>query len=407
MLRLGLIALLMAGGAVNAATYELPADGSDVIGSVATVTATFEDTLVDIARKNGVGYEDIVRANPGVNVWVPGEGTEVVIPTRFVLPAGPRRGIVLNLAEYRLYYFPEAAEGETPKVMTYPISIGRMDWETPLGNTRVISKVVNPAWYPPKSVRDEHAAEGRPLPRIVPPGPNNPLGRHAMRLGLPGYLIHGTNRPAGVGMRVTHGCLRMFPEDIRYLFDYIAIDTPVRIINEPIKIGWQGDELVMEVHPILESAPAEAADDTTVDAGDETETAADVDATEVDVTDVDAETDIEIETAVEIEAAEKDPLTYVTEQFIVATDQRPGDLDWSLVEEVVRRADGMPVTVGVGDAEIIAVDADNEAVVDGVEIPAVADSEVGNDGIAGDNEVVALEDGPGGEVVASDDTAAD
>ena len=109
-----------------------------------------------------------------------------------------------------------------------------MDWETPLGTTTVISKVVNPSWYPPQSVRDEHAAEGRPLARIVPAGPDNPLGTRAMRLGLPGYLIHGTNRPAGVGMRVTHGCLRMIPEDIRYLFEYVAVNTPVRIINEPV-----------------------------------------------------------------------------------------------------------------------------------------------------------------------------
>ena len=315
-----LLAAMLAGG-VHAATFELPPEGSDVVGAVATVTTSFDDTLIDIARRHGLGYQDIVRANPDVNVWVPGEGTEVVLPTRYVLPAGARRGIVLNLAEYRLYYFPEPKGDEPAVVMTYPISIGRMDWETPLGSTTVISKVVNPSWYPPQSVRDEHAAEGRPLARIVPAGPDNPLGARAMRLGLPGYLIHGTNRPAGVGMRVTHGCLRMFPEDIRYLFEYVAVSTPVRIINDPVKIGWQGDALVLEVHPVLEAAPVATIDEPTPD--DKLE-------------------------PVDVVVNGKNPLTYVTEQFIVATAERPGQLDWSLVEAAISRSDGMPVVVGEG-----------------------------------------------------------
>ena len=325
---LAMFAAMLAGG-VHAATFELPPEGSDVVGAVSTVTTRFDDTLIGIARRHGLGYQDIVRANPNVNVWVPGEGTEVVLPTRYVLPAGSRRGIVLNLAEYRLYYFPEPNGDEPAVVMTYPISIGRMDWETPLGTTTVISKVVNPSWYPPQSVRDEHAAEGRPLARIVPAGPDNPLGTRAMRLGLPGYLIHGTNRPAGVGMRVTHGCLRMFPEDIRYLFEYVAVNTSVRIINEPVKIGWQGDALVLEVHPVLEAAPVETVDEPTPD--DNFEPTPD-DAVE----------------PVDIVVDGKDPLTYVTEQFIVATTERPGQLDWSLVEAAISRSDGMPVVVGEG-----------------------------------------------------------
>ena len=151
-----LLAIMLIGSVmtsmVRAEIYELPPDGYDVIGAVSTVTARYEDTLVDIARRHGLGYEDIVRANPDVNVWV-----------------GPRRGVVLNLAEYRMYYYPEPRDGEPAYVMTYPISIGRMDWETPLGLTKVISKVRNPAWYPPESVREEHAADGNPLPKIVPP----------------------------------------------------------------------------------------------------------------------------------------------------------------------------------------------------------------------------------------------
>jgi len=308
-----LVSCLLLASAAKAEIYELPPPGYDVIGAMSTITARQEDTLVDIARRHGLGYEDITRANPDVNVWVPGEGTEVVLPTRYVLPSGPRRGVILNLAEYRLYYFPEAKEGETAYVMTYPISIGRMDWETPLGRTQVISKVRNPSWYVPQSVLDEHAADGDPLPRIVPPGPDNPLGKFAMRLGLPGYLIHGTNRPAGVGMRVTHGCVRMFPEDIEYLFTKVDVKTAVRIVNEPVKMGWDGDQLVMEVHPILDVAAPPAVEDDAVEEGEV-----------------------------------KDPLTYVTEQFIVTTGERAGQLDWHLAEQIVERSDGIPTPVGEG-----------------------------------------------------------
>ena len=305
----------------KAEIYELPPAGNDVIGAVSTIMARAEDTLVDIARRHGLGYQDIVRANPGVNIWMPGEGTEIILPTRYVLPRGSRQGVILNLAEYRLYYFPEAREGQTEYVMTYPISIGRMDWETPLGRTTVISKVRNPSWYVPQSVLDEHAADGDPLPRIVPPGPANPLGKFAMRLGLPGYLIHGTNRPAGVGMRVTHGCVRMFPEDIEYLFGKVDVSTVVRIVNEPVKMGWDGDQLVMEVHPILEAALPDVDESAAEDGGD-------------DVTEVVVES--------------KDPLTYVTEQFIVTTGERAGQLDWYLAEQAVNRSDGIPTPVGQG-----------------------------------------------------------
>ena len=309
----------------KAEIYELPPEGYDVIGAVSTIAARREDTLVDIARRHGLGYQDIVRANPEVNVWFPGEGTEVILPTQYVLPPGPRDGVILNLAEYRLYYFPKAKEGETAYVMTYPISIGRMDWETPLGKTSVISKVRNPSWYVPKSVLAEHEADGNPLPRIVPPGPDNPLGEYAMRLGLPGYLIHGTNRPAGVGMRVTHGCVRMFPEDIEFLFGKIDLNTAVRIINEPIKMGWSGNNLVMEVHPVLEVVMPEVADEAVDEATDET-----------------AEDPLEV--VVEV----KDPLTYVTEQFIETTAERPGQLDWDKVEQLVNRSEGIPTSVGQG-----------------------------------------------------------
>jgi L,D-transpeptidase ErfK/SrfK len=316
----------LAGEDVHAEVYELPPPGQDVIGTVATITARYEDTLVDIARRHGLGYYDLVRANPGVNVWLPGAGTEIVLPSRFVLPPGPRAGLVLNLAEYRMYYFPEPEPGKPAYVYTYPMSIGRMDWETPLGSTKIVAMAKDPAWYPPQSVRDEHEADGDPLPRVVPPGPENPLGTRALRLGLPGYLIHGTNRPAGVGMRVSHGCVRMFPEDIEFLFDHIRVQTQVRIINVPVKIGWDGNELVAEVHPLLESSQELAE-----------ESLAHLD-----------ELDADVELEPLIADSNKDPLTYATEQFIVATAERAGQLDWDMLEELVDRSSGIPETVGAG-----------------------------------------------------------
>jgi L,D-transpeptidase ErfK/SrfK len=320
--------LVVASAPVSAAVYDLPPEGQDVIGAVSTMVASHDDTLVDIAHRHGLGYQDIVRANPTVNVWVPGEGTEIILPNRFVLPPGPRTGLVLNLAEYRMYYYPRPQEGQPAVVHTYPMSIGRMDWETPLGKTQIVAMAKNPAWYPPQSVRDEHAADGDPLPRVVPPGPANPLGTRALRLGLPGYLIHGTNRPAGVGMRVSHGCVRMFPEDIEFLFERISVNTAVRIVNVPVKVGWDGEALVAEVHPLLEEPQR---------LGDET-------AEHLETLDADLQIP-------KPEKPGKNPLTHVTEQFIVATSERAGQLDWNKVEALVERADGIPEIVGVGIKE--------------------------------------------------------
>lgn len=323
-----------------AEVYDLPPDGIDVIGAVSSVRARADDTLIDIARRHGLGYEDIVIANPGVDVWLPGEGTEVILPTRYVLPPGPRRGVILNLAEYRMYYYPKAVEGEAPVVMTFPMSIGRMDWETPLGRTRVTQKVRNPAWYPPASVRAEHEADGRPLPRIVPAGPDNPLGDRAMRLDIPGYLIHGTNRPAGVGMRVTHGCIRMFPEDIEYLFEQVAIDTEVTIINAPVKIGWDGDELVLEAHRILDvvAPPADAVliDVADVLAGEAERALALDDDASAPATPAVAATPVNTING----------LTALTEQFVAATESRQGELDWAAAEILIANPSGIPQSVG-------------------------------------------------------------
>jgi L,D-transpeptidase ErfK/SrfK len=248
---LAALALLGLGSGASAATFVLPPEGTDLVGVPSWMHTRQEDTLLDVARDYSVGYTELARANPGVDTWIPGGGTRVLLPTRYVLP-GVREGIVINLPEYRLYYFPKPGKGEPAYVVTYPISIGKMDWDTPIGRHRIISKAKNPSWHPPESIRREHAKRGSILPRVVPPGPENPLGAYAMRLNLTSYLIHGTNNPDGVGMRVTSGCIRMFPEHIEQIFPQVDVGTAVHIISEPIKVGWAADTLYVEVHPPLE-----------------------------------------------------------------------------------------------------------------------------------------------------------
>ena len=234
-------------GQVEAASYHLDGPDTDVIGATYRVTVKESQTLLDIARENDVGQDEIVLANPGVDRWLPEPGSQVLIPAQYVLPAAERKGLVLNLPEMRLYYF------RTPhEVQTYPVSIGRMDWKTPLGKARIVRKQKNPAWHPPESVKKEAAAKGETVPDVVPAGPDNPLGEYALRLNLPGYLIHGTNKPWGVGMRVTHGCVRLLPEDIEQLFREVKVNTQVQIVNQPVKVGWLDGVLYLEVHPPVE-----------------------------------------------------------------------------------------------------------------------------------------------------------
>ena len=244
---------ITATGLAQATTFILPPSDVDIVGQISTVTAGRDNTLLDIAREHDIGQNEILHANPKVDRWLPADNSDVVLPGRFILPNTKRSGLVINLPEMRLYYYPKPKAGEPPVVITHPVSVGRMDWDTPLGKTKIVSKKEDPAWRPPQSLKDEAIAAGdEPLPDVVEPGPDNPLGRYAMRLGIPGYLIHSTNKPYGVGMRVTHGCLRMYPEDIEQLFDKIPVNTPVQLVNQPIKMGWLAGSLFLEVHPPLE-----------------------------------------------------------------------------------------------------------------------------------------------------------
>ena len=232
------------------ATHEFSFDPAhdDVVGRVQVVVAGPDDTLPDIARRFNLGYEEIVRANPGVDPWLPGVGREIVLPTQFVLPDAPRVGVVVNIAAMRIYYFPKREPGKPATVITHPIGIGKVGWSTPEGVTQIVSRVKDPVWIPPLSVRKEHREDGEELPAKVPAGPDNPLGAYLFRLGWPSYLIHGTNKPYGVGMRSSHGCMRLYPEDIARFYEIVPIGTPVRVVNQPYVLGWQGDRLVLQAY---------------------------------------------------------------------------------------------------------------------------------------------------------------
>jgi L,D-transpeptidase ErfK/SrfK len=245
------------------ATHSFPFDPKTtaVVGELQVTHSRHEDTIADIARRFNLGFDEVARANPGVDPWLPGEGTRIVLPTQFVLPEGPTDGLVINVAALRMFYFPKPAQGEERVVLTFPIGIGKVGWATPIGATKVVSKRKDPWWTPPASVRREHAAEGDPLPARVPPGPDNPLGAYAMNLGWSSYLIHGTNKPAGVGLRASHGCIRMYPEDIASIFDRIPVGTKVTVVNQPVLYRWQGDSLYVQSYPLHEEGKGEVDED--------------------------------------------------------------------------------------------------------------------------------------------------
>ncbi|MCE9650088.1 MAG: L,D-transpeptidase family protein [Parvibaculum sp.] len=224
-----------------------PARADDLVGLQTIYETRTEDTLPDIALRFDLGYVEIRIANPGIDPWLPGGGKWLSLPTQHIIPQAARRGIVINLPELRLYYF--ASDGQ---IMSFPLGIGREGKETPLGTTAVRRKRAGPTWIPTAS---EHA-ENPDLPAQVPPGPDNPMGEFALYLGWPGYAIHGTNKPYSIGRRDSHGCIRLYPQDIDTLFKNVPEGTPVTVVNEPVKAGWSDGVLYIEVHPYQADADA-------------------------------------------------------------------------------------------------------------------------------------------------------
>ncbi|HUZ74195.1 MAG TPA: L,D-transpeptidase family protein [Stellaceae bacterium] len=216
------------------------AERSDLIGIPTVFQTREEDTLLDIARAYDLGYVEIRAANPGIDPWLPGAGRVLSLPTQHLLPDAPHRGIVINLAELRLYYFPPKGEPRT-----FPIGIGGEGKETPVGRTEIVRKQTHPTWFPTASER----AEDPDLPTMVPPGPDNPMGDFALYLGWPGYAIHGSNKPYSIGRRDSSGCIRMYPEDIETLFKLVGPGTQVTVVDQPVKLGWSAGELYLEIHP--------------------------------------------------------------------------------------------------------------------------------------------------------------
>lgn len=283
----------------NALTLNLPKQG-DVVGEIKTQRLHLGETIFDFARENDVGYYELLEANPKLNPNHLGDGVPLVIPTRYVLPHVSREGIVINLAELRLYYFPPGGN----IVMTYPIGIGRQGWDTPSGDFKIVEKTKDPVWHVPASIaKDAFQYDGTVLPKEVEPGPDNPLGQYAMRLNIPNYLLHGTNVPTSIGRRVSGGCIRMYPEDIESLFNAVPVDTPVKIINEPYKIGLEDHQLIMEAHQPLS----------------------------------------------EMRKEHKNQLQIVWEEAInhfIETQSTPMVVDWAKVNQVATRETGLPQVIG-------------------------------------------------------------
>jgi L,D-transpeptidase ErfK/SrfK len=301
------LAVLFAAGSAAALELPLPPPGEDIVGQVQVIKAKYEDTFADLGKVHDLGYAEMLAANPNVDAWLPGEGSDIILPTRFILPAGPREGIVINLAEYRMYYFPKGRN----VVYTYPLGIGREGWGSPVTNTVITGKISNPAWYPPKSIREEHAAEGDPLPTVVAAGPNNPLGPFKFTLGTPGYLIHGSNKKFGIGMRVSHGCFRMLNNNVLELATMAPVGTKIRVINEPYKFGVSGGKVYLEAHAPLD--------------------------------DHGIPSQVDKHTAV---------INALLKREDLVSNLR---LDWDVVREVVAGEDGMPVEIAVPDAAVASV----------------------------------------------------
>ncbi len=289
--------------AVDGAETELPAyepgeplDG-DLLGELIEHYTWTRDTLLDIARADRLGLPELLAANPGVDRWLPGTAQRLILPTRYILPDAPRAGIVVNTAELRLYYFHKDGWIES-----FPIGVGRDAFTTPLGTTRVVRKQADPVWYPTENTRKD-----RPdLPAMVPAGPDNPLGEFALYLGWPTYLIHGTDQPWGVGRRVSRGCIRLYPEDISWLFEQVPTGTPVTVVHQPVKLGRDGEgALYLEVHPSL----------------------------------------IQIDELEETGFATPDPLPDMTDDILFAAGDDIPRLDWAAIDRAMQDRTGLPVRI--------------------------------------------------------------
>lgn len=224
----------------------------DVVGRLASVRLAKGDTLPDIARHFSLGINTVSAANPGTDVWVPEAGDRILLPMSFILPDGPRKGIVINLAAMRLFHFKK--EGGRMAVSTYPVGVGTAERPTPMGKMYISRKKHRPTWYVPASIAADHRKKGDPLPPSVPPGPLNPLGEHALYLSRSTYLIHGTNKPASIGLRATNGCIRLYPEDVERLFAKTPVKTPVKILNQPYLVGQRDGIVYVEAHPPFEKS---------------------------------------------------------------------------------------------------------------------------------------------------------
>ncbi|MFI3186872.1 MAG: L,D-transpeptidase family protein [Methylococcaceae bacterium] len=287
--------------------FELP-DGENMVGTIAVIDTRDNDALPDIARHFGLGYNDISIANSTVSPWTPQPGSRVLLPSQFILPESPHKGITLNLANMRLFYYPNKQQD---KVYTYPVGIGRQGWNTPMGLTRIVAKDDHPVWTVPESIHREHAEKGDSLPKVVGAGPDNPLGLYAMRLGIPGYLIHGTNKPYGIGMQISHGCVQLYPEDIEVLFKKTTVGMPVRILHQPYLTAWQQDMLYLEAH---EPLPKWAKDKAKLK-------------------------------------------KQVVQQLHKLSDQKNVAVDWEKVERIIQRADGIPTPVLMHSPDVAEISA--------------------------------------------------
>lgn len=310
---------------VPAYAYDLP-----YVGDQQVIKAAYEDTFVHLARDYNLGYVELVAANPGVDPWLPGAGTKLVLPTRHLFPDAPREGVVINLAEMRLYAFDVGGKDGAPK--SFPLGIGREGLETPTGSTTITRKVDGPTWFPTARMR----AEDPDLPVSVGPGAENPLGSHALYLGWPQYLIHGTNRPFGIGRRVSSGCMRMYPEAIAKLYDLVPVGTKVTVVDQPLKLAWIDDALYLEINPSVKQS--NQLEDTGVMA---------------------------------VEALRGDQKALIE----AAAGDQADQLDWELVAETVTRRSSYPERILVR-AEVSELDALEDVREAEIEIGAEAEAEV-------------------------------